>query len=104
MSNHQCEEGDRIRVTVNGATVFSEELFNQEQCVAVPVRAGTNSINLFALNGTGFKGNCNFADTNTGRIRVVGTNTVSQTWNHAGGAGSSANLNVSIGSPGGSCP
>ena len=104
VSDHQCEDGDAIQVTVNGGTVFSGELFNREQCRIVPVRTGTNSIQLFALNGTGFKGNCSHADANTGRIRVIGSNTVIQNWEHRGGAGSSANLNISVGPPGGSCP
>ena len=104
VSDHQCEDGDRIRVTVNGSTVFSGELFNREHCVAVPVRAGSNSIQLTALNGTGFKGSCDHSDVNTGRIRVVGTTTATQSWSHSGGTGSSANLNVTVGSSGGSCP
>ena len=106
VSDHQCEDGDAIQVTVNGGTVFSGELFDRdrEQCRYVPIRTGTNSIQLFALNGTGFKGQCSHADVNTGEIRVIGSNTVTQIWRHRGGAGSSANLNISVGPPGGSCP
>lgn len=104
VSDHQCEDGDRISVDVNGSTVFSGELFNREQCVTAPVRAGVNSIRLFALNGTGYKGACSHADVNTGRIRVVGSTSATQSWSHSGGTGSSANLNVTVGQAGGSCP
>ena len=101
--DHQCEDGDEVRVTVNGEVVFSGELFNAPDCVTVPVTAGRNTIELYALNGTGFKGDyCSHIDVNTGQIDVIGGNEQTQTWLHRGGAGSSANLNVTIG-PDGPC-
>lgn len=101
--DHQCEDGDEARVTVNGAVVFSGELFNAEHCVTVPVREGSNTIELYAINGTGFKGDyCSHIDANSGQIDVTGGNEQSQTWLHLGGAGSSAALNVTIG-PDGPC-
>lgn len=99
--DHQCEDGDEIRVTVNGRVEFSGELFNEPHCFNVPVQQGTNSIDLLALNGTGFKGPCDHSDVNTGAIEVSGGGT--QSWRHRGGAGSTANLNITIGPPG-SCP
>ena len=102
--DHACEDGDAVRVSVNGSVVFSGEIFNNWQCRNVPVRAGSNSIDFFAINGTGFKGNCSFADSNTGQLRVRGgSDTRTQSWSHRGGAGSSARLNVNVGPPGGSC-
>ena len=98
--DHQCEDGDEISVSVNGSSVFSGELFNAPQCFDVPVRQGTNSVRLLALNGTGYKGNCGHQDENTGEIRI---NDTSQQWSHSGGTGSTANLNVTIGPPGGTC-
>ena len=97
LRDHQCEDGDRVQVSVNGSVVFSGELLNAASCVNAPVRQGSNSISMLALNGTGFKGNCSFADSNTGEIQIFGNNNVqTQTWSHRGGAGSRANLVVNI--------
>ena len=102
--DHQCEDGDIARVTVNGGGVFSGELFNQWACRTVPVRAGSNSVEFLAVNGTGFKGQCDHSNVNTGQLRITGGNNAqTQEWSHAGGAGSSANLNVVIGPAGGTC-
>ena len=96
--DNACEDGDRVRVSVNGSVVFSGEIFNAARCVNVPVRQGTNSISMRALNGTGFKGSCSHADVNTGEIQIFGNNNVQrQRWSHRGGAGSQANLVVNIG-------
>lgn len=102
--DHECEDGDQIRVSVNGSVIFSGELFNAWNCQNVPVQQGTNRFELFAINGTGFKGNCSHTDANTGEIVVTGGNTRgTQSWRHRGGAGSQANLNVTIGPAGGTC-
>lgn len=102
--DHQCEDGDQIRVSLNSQVIFSGELFNAWNCQNVPVQQGTNRFELFAINGTGFKGNCNHSDENTGEIVITGGNTRgSQSWQHAGGTGSRANLNVTIGPAGGTC-
>ena len=102
--DHQCEDGDIARVAVNGRLVFSGELFNQWSCHNAPVQAGRNVVEFLAVNGTGFKGQCNHSNVNTGQLRIVGGNTGrTQTWSHAGGAGSQANLNVVVGPPGGTC-
>ncbi|MDE0101016.1 MAG: hypothetical protein OXN89_01425 [Bryobacterales bacterium] len=60
-----------------------------------------------ALNGSGFEGPYSYADANTGELRVSGVSTETQTWNHRGGLGSSAELvvefvNLGAGSGGGS--
>ena len=62
-------------------------------------QAGDYVIELTALNGTGFKGDCNFADANTGEIRVSGLNAETQVWRHREGAGSQALIIVSTGVP-----
>ena len=51
-------------------------------------------VELTALNGTGYKGDCSYRDENTGEIRVTGENTETQVWRHRGGAGSKARLIV----------
>ena len=94
--DHECEDGDRVRVSVNGGSVFSGEIKNRWACDVVPVNKGKNRIKLYAVNGTGRKGNCNYADVNTGEIRVEGKNGETQSWQHRGGTGSSANIIVTV--------
>ena len=98
--DYSCEDGDQVRVSVNGNQVFSGELFNTPRCFSVPVNVGANTVSMLALNGTGGKGGCP-NNINSGEITVHGGNT--QRWAHPARAGSSANLNVRIGPPGGSC-
>ncbi len=97
--DHECEDGDRGKVTVNGVTVFEGELFNVWACRTVDVNEGRNRIVYEALNGSGFKGNCSYADANTGQLRVTGQggNRSLQSWRHRGGKGSIANLNITVG-------
>ena len=97
--DYSCEDGDRVKVTVNGLTVFEGELFNEWACRIVNVHEGRNRIALEALNGTGFKGNCAHPDVNTGELRVTGQGGrgSSQRWRHRGGKGSIANLNITVG-------
>lgn len=94
--DHECEDGDRIRVSVNGGRIFSGEIDNDWDCDTVDVSEGDNRVELYAINGTGRKGNCSYADVNTGEIRVEGKNTETQSWRHRGGAGSSARIIVTI--------
>ena len=93
--DHKCEDGDEISVDVEGRTIFSGEIVNDWDCQTIEVQGGeTYQVELTALNGTGYKGNCSFIDENTGEIRVTGENTETQVWRHRGGAGSKARLIV----------
>ncbi len=93
--DHKCEDGDEIRVDVEGRTIFSGEIVNEWDCQTIEVRGGERyEVELTALNGTGYKGNCSYIDENTGEIRVTGENTETQVWRHRGGAGSKARLIV----------
>lgn len=94
--DHECEDGDRVRVSVNGRVLLSTEIVNRWFCQEVPLRAGRHDIELYAINGTGYKGNCSFADGNTGEIRVTGKNSQTQSWRHRGGKGSSARIVVTV--------
>lgn len=94
--DHECEDGDRVRVSVNGSRMFSGEIDNDWDCETADVSEGENVVELYAVNGTGRKGNCSYADVNTGEIRVEGKNTQTQSWRLRGGAGSSANIIVTI--------
>ena len=90
------EDGDRVRVSVNASAVFSREIVNAWASRSVPVSEGRNSIELYAINGSGRKGNRSYADENTGQIRVEGLSVDSQGWEHRGGAGSSFSLVVTV--------
>ena len=93
--DHKCEDGDKISVDVEGRTVFSGEIVNDWVCKKIEVRGGQSyAVELTALNGTGYKGNCSYIDENTGEIRVTGENTETQVWRHRGGAGSKARIIV----------
>ena len=93
--DHECEDGDRIRVEVDGRRIFSGEIDNDWDCYTLNVWAGESyAVELTALNGTGYKGDCSYRDENTGEIRVTGENTETQVWRHRGGAGSKARIIV----------
>ena len=91
------EDGDRIPVTVDGAQVFSGELYNSWSCYGVPVVLRPNPISMLAVNGTGFeRSSCSHENVNTREMRVTGTNSATQSWRHRGGAGSSARISVLV--------
>ena len=93
--DHECEDGDKIRVEVDGRSIFSGEIDNDWDCYTLNVSAGESyAVELTALNGTGYKGDCSYRDENTGEIRVTGENTETQVWRHRGGAGSKARIIV----------
>ena len=99
--DHECEDGDRISVDANGRELFSGEIVNDWACNALEVSAGKSYLlKLTALNGTGYKGACSYANVNTGEIRVTGENIATQVWRHRGGTNSQARILVeSIASP-----
>ena len=98
--DHECEDGDAVEVSVNGVAILKTELQHKQFCADVNLSPGRNSIKLLALNGTGYKGNCGYHDANTGEIAVRPLNNSryfqTQTWQHRGGGGSSAHINVTI--------
>ncbi len=95
--DHECEDGDRVRVSINGIELLDEEIVNAWSCRTLALREGRHDIELFAVNGTGYKGeDCNHADANTGEIRVTGEDSQTQSWRHRGGAGSGARIEVVV--------
>ena len=94
--DHECEDGDRVRVSVNGSELLNVEILNEWKCRFVPLREGQHDIELYAVNGTGYKGTCSHRDENTGELRVTGSDSRTQSWRHRGGAGSSANIVVKV--------
>ncbi len=95
--DHECEDGDRVRVSVNGIELMSEEIVIDWACRTLTLQEGRHNIELFAINGTGYKGeDCSHADANTGEIRITGEDSQTQSWRHRGGAGSSARIDVVV--------
>ena len=93
--DHECEDGDRISVDIDGRSIFSGEIDNDWDCYNLTVWSGESyAVELTALNGTGYKGDCSYRDENTGEIRVTGENRETQVWRHRGGAGSKARIIV----------
>ena len=90
--DHQWEDGDRVRVSVNRSVLLSSETFNAWHCQTVSLRKGRHDIELFAVNGRGYKGGCSYIDGNTGELRVTGQDAQIQSWCHRGGKGSSARI------------
>ena len=95
--DHECEDGDWVRVSINGIELLDEEIVNAWSCRTLTLREGRHDIELFAVNGTGFKGeDCSHEDANTGEIRVTGENAQTQSWRHRAGAGSAASIEVVV--------
>ena len=94
--DHQCEDGDRVRVSVNRSVLISGEIVNAWRCRTLSLREGRHDIELFAVNGTGYKGDCSYIDGNTGELRVTGQGSQIQSWRHRGGKGSSARIVVTV--------
>ena len=93
--DHECEDGDQISVDVESRNVFSGELVNERACTTLEVEdGGRYVVEMTALNGTGYKGDCDHSDVNTGEIRVSGENIETQVWRHRGGTGSKAHIVV----------
>ena len=68
--DYECEDGDAVAVFVNGFMTFETEIFNAPNCKRAVLQSGNNTLKLIALNGTGFKGACNFGDVNTGELTI----------------------------------
>lgn len=84
-------------VAVDGAQVFSGELYSSWSRYTVPVVPGPNPISTLVVNGTGFKrSSCSHENVNTGEMRVTGTDSATRSWRHRGGAGSSAQISVLV--------
>lgn len=97
--DHAFEDGDEVRVSINGDVAFSGEIFNRWQCRVVPVRSGQNQVSFRALN----EGS---SSPNTGSLRITGRGDDAgevQEWRHNANTGSDARLLVTIGPAGGNC-
>ena len=98
--DHECEDGDRVSVrlerTDSWEGIFDGEIFNHWQTRYFSATVGYHyTILAFAVNGTGFKGNCSYADSNTGEM-FVGYNDLGEyaRWRAPGGDGSVGVINI----------
>ncbi len=101
--DHECLDGDILKVSVNGISVMQRELVSEFSCVDARVDAGINLIHVFTVNGTGHKGACDFSDVNTGEISVRGLNADGsvgasqvQSWKIRSNAGSTSAVQVRV--------
>ena len=100
----RCEDGDEVQVNLNGSELFSTELFVESKiCHTGTVSVGRNSLVINPLNGTGFKGECDHANSNSGAAEVRGSNTASFSWIRPAGVLVSVRLNIAVGEAG-TCP
>ena len=91
-----CEDGDKIRVSVNSEIIFSGEIYKQPICIdEIVVNPGPNPMELYAINGTGGKGYCP-NNINTGRITVMGQNQESRYWHQYAQEHEIANMEIFI--------
>lgn len=91
-----CEDGDKIRVSVNSDTVFSGEIYSDPICIEkIKVNQGENSIEIYAINGTGGKGHCP-NDINTGEIAIKSKNQQSKVWYQDAKEGIISSLDISV--------
>ena len=91
-----CEDGDRVRLKLNGRVVFEREILREAVCLSrLPVFEGDNQIQLTALNGTGGRGSCP-NNVNTGEVTVIANGEQTEMWEQASGATAVAKLQVSV--------
>ena len=96
MRDNECEDGDILSITLNGKEIARSELFNAGRCFDVPVNSGISYLGVYAVNGTGHKGQCSFADRNTGEVTVTGATGSGKTqlYSVRGGQGSYGSLTI----------
>ena len=103
--DYECEDGDRVSVSVRNAQtnswfeIFRGEIFNRWQWRDYTVTAGYHYVvDVIALNGTGFKGNCGFRNENTGELFISNVDDRGNggQWNTTGGAGARTIVNVHV--------
>lgn len=91
-----CEDGDKVEVSVNSNVIFSGEIYSVAICKnEIKVNEGDNVIELYAINGTGGKGNCP-NNINTGEVTIHGKNVESQSWHQLAQEKETATLKIKI--------
>ena len=93
--DYGCVDGDKISLSINSQEVFKGELFWENTCVSSKVNAGDNTITMYAINGTGGKGNCP-NNVNTGEISIGKLNWEKRQWGLSPNTERSATLQINV--------
>ena len=93
--DYGCVDGDKISLFINSQEVFEGELFWENTCVSSGVNAGDNTIIMYAINGTGGKGNCP-NNVNTGEISIGKLNWETRQWGLPPNTKKSATLQINV--------
>ena len=80
--DHACEDGDQIRVSIDGQVIHNGEIFNTPSCYKYPVIAGrTYNMEIYNINQDG--GKCSGSNSvNTGEVTIRGLNLRRRQWDH----------------------
>ena len=95
--DHECEDGDIVRISINGDELYTKEIFNHWLCETAAVNVGANPIEAYSVNGTGRKGDCDFGNNNTGELEARASDVARTQWESAAGESSTAILYVNLG-------
>ena len=87
--DHATEDGDKVRVSVNGVVGFDGEIFHAPSCFETPVNEGPNVLEVFAYN----EGRLS---PNTAGFRIEGLNRDEATWKLNKKTGSRSKIIVTL--------
>ena len=87
--DHATEDGDKVRVSVNGVVGFDGEIFHSPSCFETPVNEGPNVLEVFAYN----EGRLS---PNTAGFRIEGLNRDEATWELNKSTGSRSKIIVTL--------
>ena len=99
--DHECVDGDIVRVSVNGTVIYTHEMVAAWHCETASVNVGANKIEAYAVNEWGGKGGCRVNTVNTGALEVrTGLGASGTAWISRKGGISTIRLNVAVGDAG----
>ena len=99
--DHECVDGDIVRVSVNGTVIYTHEMVAAWHCETASVNVGANKIEAYAVNEWGGKGGCRVNPVNTGALEVrTGLGASGTAWISRKGGISTIRLNVAVGDAG----
>ena len=99
--DHECVDGDIVRVSVNGTVIYTHEIVAAWHCETASVNVGANKIEGYAVNEWGGKGGCHANRVNTGALEVrTGLGASGIAWSSRKGVISTIRLNVAVGDAG----
>ena len=99
--DHECVDGDIVRVSVNGTVIYTHEIVAAWHCETASVNVGANKIEGYAVNEWGGKGGCRANTVNTAALEVrTGLGASGTAWFSRKGGISTIRLNVAVGDAG----